>query len=818
MKIFFVCFLCLVVQGALGQISGTLTTSGGEPVAFATVLVLHAADSTMAKGAMTTESGAFGIAGVAEGRYFVRYSAIGYQPVDTPPFMLTAANPAYDLGTQVLAEDAQTLGEVVVQGEQPLFEQTLDRTIVNVQSSVLTQGSTALQVLERSPGVYVDGRNQSLSLNGKSNVLVMLNGKPLRVPGAQVMALLNGMNGGDIEKIELLTTPPAQYDADGSGGMINIVLKKQQDTGTTGSVSASAGYGWGEKGNVSAGLSHRTTRLNVYGSYAFSHDRRQDGWAAVSTDNMPTFGGELLVDVSSTEEATANNHTATAGLDIDLPRGKMGGSVTFNSSRVSRHITNPGTYTLIASDSILGMDARIDGENRWNNVVTNLYIERPLRAGEQISVDLDYLYYDQNSPTFGRTTFYDRAGNEGVPPGSIFSGQQRGTSHSPIHVGVIKTDYTRALGKDARVESGIKGTLTRTTSLSRIETLVDGTWTTSARYRNDVDMVERIGAAYTSVHWQAAPRLNLVTGVRYEYSYTRADADKEENTIHRTLGKLFPSVFVSQKLTEDAALQFSYTKRIGRPSYNDLTSYLQYNDPMSVSTGNPSLKPTVTHNLKTGLTWKDHSLSLTASRDIHPIVYNQQKESPARDLMYLAPQNMAYQNSLMLQATLPFTVTSFWTMNYSLSSGLRQFKLDHTREKLRKNYVAYTLHGNQTFLLPWNLSLEVSGWYNSLQYEGSKRIKPFGVLNTGIKKTLAGNGGSFQLAVSDLFQSMKVRGAFGTLTEEAFALLANYVYRAESARARIVKISYTRVFGNITLGQRSRAVVSKDERERIRKE
>ncbi|MBT1707727.1 TonB-dependent receptor [Fulvivirgaceae bacterium PWU5] len=816
MKISIVFLLCLVAHGAFAQISGTLSTPAGEPVAFATVLILHTTDSTMAKGAMTTESGTFGISGVAEGRYFVRYSAIGYQTFDTPPFTLTAS--AYDLGTQVLTEDAQTLGEVVVQGERPLFEQTFDRTIVNVQSSVLTQGSTALQVLERSPGVYVDGRNQSLSLNGKSNVLVMLNGKPMRLPGAQVMALLNGMNGGDIEKIELLTTPPAQYDADGSGGMINIVLKKQEETGTTGSVSATAGYGWGKKGNISASLSHRTARMTTYGSYAFAHDRRQDGWAAVSTQNMPAFGGKLLVDVSSTEQATANNHTAIAGVDINLTRGKVGGSITHNSSRIARHIANPGIYTLLESDSLLGLDSHIDGKNRWNNTIANLYMERTLRDGEQVNVDLDYLYYDQNSPTHGRTTFYGRAGNEAVPPGSIFSDQQRGTSQTPIHVGVVKADYTRALGKDARLETGIKGTLTRTTSLARIETLVDGVWTTNARYRNDVDMVERIGAVYSSLNWQATSDLNLVAGLRYEYSYTHANADKEENTIHRTLGKLFPSVFVSRKLTEDATLQFSYTKRIGRPSYNDLTSYLQYGDPMSVSTGNPSLKPTVTHNLKAGLMLSDYAFSLTASRDDHPIIYYQQKESPAGDLMYLAPQNMAYQNSLMLQATLPFTITSFWTMNYSLNGGLRQFKLDHTREKLQKTYVAYSLNGNQTFLLPWNLSLEVSGWYNSLQYEGSKKVQGFGVLSAGIKKELKGNGGSFQLTVNDIFQSMKVRGAFGTLVEEAFSLQANYVYRGESARARIVKISYTRVFGNVKLGQRSRTAVSKDERERIRKE
>ncbi|AYB35041.1 outer membrane beta-barrel family protein [Chryseolinea soli] len=814
--LFFTSVLLCLLQYAQGQVSGKVTTPDKQPLPFVNVLLLNAADSSLAKGAVATETGEYKIDGVAAGDYFLRFSLVGYKTDNVPVFKINA-NEARDFGVQVLEEDSQQLDEIVVQAERPLYQQEVDRTVVNVENSVMTKGSSALQVLERSPGVFVDMRNNSLALNGKTSVMLMINGKLIRLPMAQVVAMLNGMSANDIEKIELITSPPARYDAEGTAGMINIVIKKHEEIGTTGSFSVTGGQGWGEKGNGSVSVSHNTGKANFYGSYSFLHDRTRDGWVAQSTQNMPAFGGELSVDVGSTTKGTTNNHNATLGFDINAPKATLGGSATYNTSRGPRNIYNHGNYTILASDSLLVMHATIDGQAHWGNLVTNLYLDKPLREGEKLNIDLDYLRYSNESPTEINTIFLDREGREAQPSGNIFSNRQRGVSQSPIQVGVFKTDYTRQW-HNIKFEAGLKGTLTASSSLSRIETYTDGAWTGSARYTNDTDMRETIAAAYSSVEAQVAPAVRLIAGLRYEYSHTRANADKEENNIDRKLGKLFPSVFLTRRLNDHAELQFSYTKRITRPSYNDLASYLLYNDPMSVSTGNPSLRPTISNNLKIGYTYNGYSFSLQAGRDDHPIILYQQKESPARDLMYLAPQNMAYQNNLTFQANLPFTINNWWSMSYSVVGGLRQFKLDHTVEKLRKTYFAYTLNGSQTFTLPANFSLEVSGWYNSSQYEGSKKIRPFGMLNAGLKKDLRHNWGSVQLAVTDIFKSMRVNGFFGTLTEEAFSLKAEYTYKAESANYRIVKLTYSKTFGNTKMKSRgSRDAVSTDERERIRK-
>jgi iron complex outermembrane recepter protein len=270
-------------------------------------------------------------------------------------------------------------------------------------------------------------------------------------------------------------------------------------------------------------------------------------------------------------------------------------------------------------------------------------------------------------------------------------------------------------------------------------------------------------------------------------------------------------------LNDQSEIQFSYTKRITRPSFNDLSSYLLYNDPMSVATGNPTLRPTLTDNLKFGYNFRGYSFSVTASRDKNPIVLYQQNETAAHDLMYQAPQNMAYQNNLNFQASLPLPITKWWNMTFTGIAGIRQFKLEHTLEKIKKTYGSYNLNGNQTFTLPGGFAFELSGWYNATSYEGSKKIKGFGMLNAGLKKELKNNQGSFQLAVSDIFKSMRVRGNFGGLTREAFDLNANFVYRAESARTRIVKLTYSRSFGNIKIKGQSSRSTSKDESDRIRK-
>jgi hypothetical protein len=239
---------------------------------------------------------------------------------------------------------------------------------------------------------------------------------------------------------------------------------------------------------------------------------------------------------------------------------------------------------------------------------------------------------------------------------------------------------------------------------------------------------------------------------------------------------------------------------------------------MSVETGNPTLRPTLSDNVRVGYTYSGYAFSLLGAHDRYPIVRYQLSESPDRDLMYVAPQNMAWQNSLSLQTTLPARIFTWYTINVNVIGSLRQFRLSHTEEKLQKSYFTWSLNSSHTVTLPHQYYIELSGWYNARQYDGSKRFQAFGTLNAGVKKELKSNKGTIQLTVTDIFRSIHYTNNFGTLTREAFNIQSHVIYRPESAHAQIVKITYTRTLGRSTSSRQNRSNDTKDESDRIRRD
>ncbi len=819
MKILFTLLSCCFLQAAAGQVAGTLTTPGGQPIPSANVLLLRSGDSALIKAAVTDEKGAYRIENIRPGKYMLRFSCVGYLTENASPFELIVSEKK-DFGARVLKEDNRQLGAVVVRAERPPFQQRPDGTVVNVENSILTKGSSALEVLERSPGVVIDHRNNSINLNGKNGVTVMINGKSMNMPVEQVVSLLNGMSADELEKIELLTTPSARYDAEGSAGIINIILKKNKRPGTNGSLSLTGGYGKGEKGTGSLNLAQNTDKLGLYGSYTFSHDRTYSDLYITSSQNMPILGGQLDVIVRDTTRALRNNHNATFGLDSKLTaKTSVGGSVTYNNSTESSTTPSHNNYNVLP-DSLLQYDGQVTGNNRWNNLVTSIYGEKTIREGEKVLLTFDYLHFANHDPTDIQNSFLNKEGTQAGSNDSLFSPRQKGYANTSIQVGVAKLDYTKQLSKKTKLEAGVKGAYTRSTSLSGIESLVNGAWAARSEASNDILIKEGIGAAYASLNARITPSVNLVIGARYEYSNTKMDDRRTgQGIVDRKLGVLFPNLFFSKKLNEFADWQLSYTKRISRPSYNDLASYVGYSDPSAVYTGNPFLLPTITHNIKLGYNYRGYSFSLLFSRDENPIARYQITESPSRDLLYVSPQNLSWQNNLNFQTSLPWKVNNWWSMSYSFAGGLRQFREDYTKEPVEKTYFGYSLNFSQTFTLPQNFSAEISGWYNSRAYNGTTAVAGLGALNAGLKKQLKNDKGTFQLSFSDLLKTVRYNVRYGTLTEEAFSIKNHVTVNTESSKIPILKLTYSRSLGAGTLkSSRKQDGGSGDERDRIRKD
>ncbi|RYF53737.1 MAG: hypothetical protein EOO39_40360, partial [Cytophagaceae bacterium] len=332
---------------------------------------------------------------------------------------------------------------------------------------------------------------------------------------------------------------------------------------------ATGGYGWGEKGSASLSLSHNTGKLGLYGSYAFTRDRTYTDLFILGSQDMPVFGGRLDVVAWDTTTAVQNNHTANVGIDYKInTKTGVGGSFNFNRNTTSSTRYAGATYTILP-DSLLLYEGKVMGVNHWKSLSSTVYLERELRPGEKFTADLDYLYFKNDNPSTVHSLFQNR---DGMPVGTdanLFSPRQQSFAHTSLHVGVFKVDYTKPISPKLKFETGLKATYSGGSSVSGIESQVDGEWVSRSETATSIGMRERIGAAYASVNTQFNASIQLAAGVRYEYSQTQMDDLKTgENTINRRLGAWFPTVLISKKVNPNAEWQLSYTKRISRPSYN----------------------------------------------------------------------------------------------------------------------------------------------------------------------------------------------------------------------------------------------------------
>lgn len=769
---------------AQSQVSGTLTDTNGSPVPFATAVLLKSADSTLVRSAASDEKGGFRLSAAPSGTYTLKISCIGYMDYFSP---LIIRDPAYDAGTIRLKTSGRQLGEVVIRSSKPLVQQTAGGLVVNVQNSILTKGSSVLQVLSRSPGVMVDPQTNGISLNGKSGVMVMLDGKLLRLSADQVASLLNGMTADDIDKIELLATPPAKYDADGNAGLINIVTKKTKRPGTNGSVTASAGYGKGDKESADIDLNQNSDKVSLHASYSYNHDHSYALLLAQGTSNTPIIGGQNTFHYNSQSNTVSNYQGFSGGLDY-RPGAKttIGGGVYYSISSNQNGSHNFGNYAL--ADTNLVFDSQLAGTSHTHYLHPGLYLEETIGNNQKFNVNLDYFGLHSNGPTQVQSNFSD----------SLFASRQRNLSNANIHVFVTQLDYSNSFNKRLQLETGLKSTYTRSKSTSALENLVGDHWVSvGAGTSNDLATRELIAAGYAVLIWKPDSLTSLSAGARYEYSRNATDHSlNAQYFVDRRLSKMFPAMFLSRKLNATDELQLSYTERISRPSFADLASYVSYNSPTSVFTGNPALKPTITHNLKLAYNAGDYLFSLLYSHDTDPIQGVQGVPGPTKGLVYLMPENADWQNNLAVQATIPVKIATWWEMNYNLSGGWHKYRITYFPELLEKSYFSYSLNFTESFKLPKRYALELSGYYNSSSYNSNSRSNGNAIFNMGFKKNLEKDHGSFQLSVSNIFSADIYRGHQGALIADAFNNVVDVIYHGESGFRPIIRLSYSRSFGS----------------------
>ncbi len=801
--IFLLCPALLLLQEATAQsaIHGTVTDKTNQPIANANVLLLRNTDSTLVKGAVTNEKGVYAFDRLTPGSYLLSFSFTGFDPLYKS--LITApGKEKTDLGTQQLQAAQRQLAEVTVKARKPLFEQKTDRLVINVENSITSAGSTALDVLERSPGVIVDRQNNSISLSGKNGVVIMINGKINHMPIDAVIQLLGGMNSGNIDKIELITTPPANFDAEGNAGFINIVLKENTQAGTNGSYTLSMGYGNRDMPAANANFNHRKGKLNLYGNYSFSRVHAEQDW---NFYHLVNNSGTVTETSTDTYRNTAQrNHSASLGADYTVSKKTIiGALVSGYDNKWSMNANNTSTiYKNKQADTVLHI---ANNEiNHWQNYAVNINLQHNFSENEKLTINTDYIYYHDNNPVDYLYAYYDH--NQDF----LFNSSEKSTKSTPIRFWVTAADYSKKLGGKLILETGAKSTLSTFNNDVQIERLQQNQWIKDPGFSAKYTLKENITAAYASLSASVNDKTDIKAGLRYEYTNSNLGSDSLENIVDRHYGKLFPSFFIHRKINDNNAINFSYSRRITRPTFNDMAPFVIFIDPNTFFSGNPALQPSLTDALKVDYTLKKLLLSFAYSYEKGPIANFNPTIDSTNNIETLSAVNLENTRTFSLTLALPVQVCSWWSMSYSAIAVWQQTNAIYNKSPLQLNQEDVHINATQSFKLPKNLSIEISGFYQSATIFGIYKTDAFGSLDIGFQKKLANNKSAFRLNFGDVLNTLKFN--FGiNRPDQNLVLLDRLAFVFPS-----VKLSYTRSFGNAKLKEkRDRSTGSEDEQGRV---
>lgn len=778
------------------EVKGKYIDINGNGIPSANVLLLKSSDSTLIKGFITDLSGIFVLATNKPDSCIVAITYIGYEDYFSETFVLNGRNSRIELGEITATEKSTELDEVVVEAEKPLFEQRIDRTVVNVQSYISASGGTALDVLARSPGVTVDRMNNVISLAGKQGVRIMINGKMSQMPLDAAVEMLAGMNAENIEKIELITTPPAKYEAEGDAGLINIVMKRETEAGTNGNISVYGGYGEKERYGGSINFDSRGKKITFYGDYAYRMDVVEQD---ILIDRVVNIDGqEIHTHTQNDRNAFTRVHDGRIGVEW----------------MVGEHTTIGGLFSIF--DRLWDMDALAQTNestsgspsgytemstfeiNEWTLLIGNLNLTHNFNERYNISMDIDYIDYTAYNPTDYHQIFYNLK-RQIIDENTLLSRKD-----TPIETWVSKVDFTGTINDVFTIEAGAKASLSSLKNNIAVQNFQDGQYVTDLGLTSDAEMIENIGAGYASVNIQATQKIELMLGIRYEQTRTNIDTKREQNIVDRNFGSWFPSVFFQNKINKENSWILSYSRRITRPSFFQIAPFVIFLDPNSFWGGNISLLPSMTDAVKAEYNYKMVILSLNYSYDKNSISLFQPKIIDGKQVS--TAENLEYMRSYSINLSFPIQITDWWEWQFNLTGNHSEIRAEFLDDPITLSVKNFNFNASQKFSLPKNFTVEVSGFYQSEQLFGIARMKPFGSLDFGVEKKFENS--SIRLAYNDILKTQN--WDFRTYIPEENLNIRTHVDFDNS----VIRLTYSTTFGNKKLKVNKRETTGSEEEQR----
>ena len=806
MRLLFLISSLFISLSAIAQstVSGRVQDQNGQALGFVNVLLMTPTDSAMVKGAVADTTGAYVLDDVTPGTYLVSAQMVGYQAYFSAPF--TTDGTPYAQPAIQIQEATTELGEVVVKAAKPLIEVTPNALTVNVASSPILSNGTAQDVLKKSPGVVVD-QDGKISLKGKGNVLVYLDGKQTYLSESDLIRLLESTPAADIEKIEIMDNPPARYDAEGNAGIINIVRTKEAAIGLNGNISLNLGKGIYYKTNPSIGLNYRQKKFNVFGNYSYYDGQWFNG--NTITRRIPVRDtitgnqvGTTIFNLRSDRVGRSRNNNFRTGADWFItPQTTFGILV---SGSLGSWNGNADNATVIEGDNPLNpydsIQANADNLNEWQNITYNANFKQAWEDGATLTLDADWGRWKNTGGQENDNFFFDE--EQTIEPPLLV----RINTKTNIDILALKADYSRTLAGDWGLEFGGKQSVVKTNNIFNYGEIQSGENVLDPDRSNQFQYDELISAGYVDLKKKLSEHWQIQAGVRGERTYSKGVSVTLDSTVQRDYFNLFPSASVGYTLPGKHSVSASYSRRIDRPDYGDLNPFEYFLDRFTFSRGNPFLNPQYTNAF--GLTYglKDAvflTLNYNRTTDAMTEVLLQDDSTQTT---FVTEVNLSRIEVYSANLTAPLPIKKWWMMNLNATVSYNDILSPFSEGgQIDNSQLSFNGRLQNTFTLPSDVKLEVMGFYNSPQLWGVFEVSQMYWLELGLSK----DWGRFQAqaSIDDVFNTQ------GNTVNIQQGDIDTFVRNKWESRVYRFKLSYR--FGNENIKQaRQRGTASDDVQQR----
>lgn len=731
------------------HLTGRVIDETGNSLPGARVILLR--DEQIFKNAVTDTSGRFNFIGVPTGKYTLTVTSVGF---DAYQVVVDQLRQLPDIRLKAVVN---TLKEVALTYTRPPVEQRAGKTIVNVAGSINATGTSAFEILQKSPGVNVDEAG-AVRLGGKTGVQIMIDGKLQPLTREDLAILLKSIPANMIDKIELNTNPSSRYDAGGNAGIIDIRTKQEQRIGTYGNISGSltqARYG---KGTTGMSLNFRKNKWNFSTSYNYTY--RKD-FAGLDMQRK-FFTNELqsaAINQSNIFRIPVHIHNAQAAVDYTLSKTtNIGLSGSFYTNDNIRLLDNR-TVLYNAANVLSGYNlTNAESDYHRRNPATTFSVKQKLGATGFLSADLDYAFYSTQNNQTNRTLYFRRDSTIAKNPYTLI-----GDLTGEVTIRTAKTDFTQPLkGWLSKIETGWKSSWVKSDNDVAFFDGSTGTNEPLAAISNHFIYYENINAAYLSLH-RTSGKLSGIFGLRMENTNTTGIQLIGNETKKRSYTQLFPNLSLDYKLDKTNSIGLSISRRIDRPNYRQLNPFRYYLNENTYTVGNVDLKPQLTNAFEISHVLSEkYTFRYAFSRTTNNMTQILSPDPNLPNVVQQTDRNLAVFSYYSVNFSAPVTIYQWLKSHVNLLGNYKHFKGNLANTELNNRMASVQLNLTNTITISPLLTAELTSSYTTRERHGFVIFRSNGMLGMGINQQLLQKKASIKLNVSDIFLSAKPIGNTNT--------------------------------------------------------